>query len=69
MRELDRRTTNGLDVRLLWRSGTNEVFVEVNDERTAVAFTLAVAPDEALDAFTHPYAYASSGVDSELVPA
>ena len=69
MKELDHRTSNGLDVRLLWRSATNEVFIQVNDERTADAFTLAVAPDEALDAFTHPYAYAHGGVGSELVPA
>jgi threonine aldolase len=69
MKELDHRTNNGLDVRLLWQSATNEVFVQVNDERTAAAFTLSVAPDEAHDAFMHPYAYASSGVESELVPA
>ena len=69
MKELDHRTGNGLDVRLLWQSATNEVFVQVSDERTAKAFTLSVAPDEARDAFIHPYAYAHGGVDSELVAA
>lgn len=69
MKELDHRFDNGLDVRLLWRSTTNEVFIQVNDERTADAFTLSVAPDEARDAFVHPYAYARDGAGSELVPA
>ena len=68
MKELDHRTNNGLDVRLLWRAATNEVFVQVNDERTAAAFTLSVAPDEAYEAFRHPYAYARNGIDSDLVP-
>ncbi len=68
MKELDHRSDNGLDVRLLWQSATNEVFVQVNDERTADAFTLSVAADEARDAFTHPYAYARQRGDSELVP-
>jgi hypothetical protein len=69
MKELDHRTGNGLDVRLLWQSATNQVFVEVNDERTARAFTLSVAPHEAREAFMHPFAYVPGDVDWELVAA
>jgi hypothetical protein len=56
-RELDHRSNNGIDVRLLWNSQTNRVWVAVKDERRGEAFELAVRPGDALDAFRHPYAY------------
>jgi hypothetical protein len=59
IRELDRRTSDGIDVRLLWNSLTDQVVVAVQDARTLESFELQVAPDDASFAFHHPYAYAS----------
>jgi hypothetical protein len=61
VRELDRRSNDGIDVRLLWNSLTNRVSVVVEDQRTAEFFELpAVDPEDALIAFHHPYAYAAN---------
>ncbi len=57
MRELDRRSNDGIDVTLLWEPRTNRVLVAVVDERGDVSFELEVDPANALDAFRHPYAY------------
>ena len=63
MRELDRRRSDGIDVRLLWNETHDRVVIAVADARTTDAFELAVEPHEALDAFHHPYAHAAaSGV-------
>ena len=60
MHELDRRTNDGIDVRLLWDSTDNGVYVTVDDARTGDSFALTVgAGDEALEVFRHPYAYAA----------
>jgi hypothetical protein len=59
LRELDQRTTDGIDVRLLWRPADDRVLVAVSDARTGDAFTIDVADrGRALDVFQHPYAYA-----------
>jgi hypothetical protein len=58
-RELDRRSSNGIDVRLLWDPASNRVSVAVDDGRGGRSFRLDVASDDALDAFHHPYAYAA----------
>ncbi len=60
-RELDRRHSDGIDVRLLWNPRTDRVRVAVNDERHGEAFDLDVDPAEAMIAFRHPYAYAQAG--------
>jgi hypothetical protein len=60
LRELDHRTTDGIDVRLLWNPSTNGVTVSVLDGRSGELFELAVAAADALDAFHHPFAYANS---------
>jgi hypothetical protein len=59
-RELARRVSDGLDVALYWRPSDGGVAIEVVDQRAAHTFELSVARDRALDAFRHPYAYASS---------
>jgi hypothetical protein len=59
IRELDRRTSDGIDVRLLWNSFSDQVLVVVRDMRTFESFELQVAPGDALVAFRHPYAYAN----------
>ena len=58
-RELAARESDGLHVALLWHPGENALTVTVEDERVGDRFQLAVAPDRALDAFYHPFAYAA----------
>jgi hypothetical protein len=58
--ELDHRSTDGLEVTLLWRPETDAVWVKVFDAKTADDFDLEVDPAEAMDAFHHPYAYAAN---------
>lgn len=57
IRELDHRTGDGIEVRLLWNSRTDQVTIAVEDERSGEAFVLDVPGADARDAFNHPYAY------------
>jgi len=57
IRELDRRRGDGFEVTLYWSARTGRTFVTVEDVRTNDWFRIAVAPEDALDAFRHPYAY------------
>ena len=59
-RELDHRVNDGLDVKLLWNSATDRVSVAVEDGRTGEFFEFEVDPEDALIAFSHPYAYANA---------
>lgn len=58
-KELAARHGNGLHVRLLWHPLDDALTVSVEDDRGGDRFELAIAPDRALDAFYHPYAYAA----------
>ncbi len=58
IRELDHRTSDGIEVTLLWNAKTKGVFVLVA-EREGCRFEFQVPPADALDAFHHPYAYAA----------
>ena len=58
-RELAARDSDGVHVLLLWHPADNAVSVSVEDARVGDRFVIAVAPDRALDAFNHPYAYAA----------
>jgi hypothetical protein len=58
--ELDHRSTDGLEVTLLWEAETNRVTVGVFDTKSGDDFEIEVDPSKALDAFHHPYAYAAS---------
>jgi hypothetical protein len=60
IRELDRRTTHGISVTLLWNAATNRVFVSILEERDGVSFEFEVAGADAADAFHHPYTYADT---------
>jgi hypothetical protein len=67
-RELAHRASNGIEVTLYWGPTTGEVVVEVVDHSTEHAFELSVPSECALDAFHHPYAYASrQGVPYEAL--
>ncbi len=57
-RELDHRHANGIDVTLSWSPSDDRLFVTVFDD-SGDAFELAVEAHEALDVFSHPYAYAA----------
>jgi hypothetical protein len=71
MRELHRRRSDGIDVRLLWCEADNRVAVRVADAKTGDAFAVEVGPrDRALDVFHHPYAYAAArGIDTRALIA
>ena len=58
-RELAARENNGVHVLLLWHPRENALSATVDDSRVGDHFELAVAPDRALDAFYHPFAYAA----------
>lgn len=58
-RELAARESDGVRVVLLWHRDENAVSVSVEDARAGDRFQLHVAPDRALDAFYHPFAYAA----------
>jgi hypothetical protein len=57
--ELAARESDGINVLLLWHPGGDALTVSVEDVRIGECFQLAVAPERALDAFYHPYAYAA----------
>jgi hypothetical protein len=61
-RELAERSSNGTQVRLLWRQGTEQLWVEVREPDDRL-LAIPVQPEQALDAFHHPYAYAGSHLD------
>ena len=58
-RELAARESDGISVLLLWHPREDAITVSVEDDRRGDRFQLGVAPDRALDAFYHPFAYAA----------
>ena len=60
MSELALRTSNGLDVALLWNRCTDRLVVAVADDRTGESFTVDAPRDRALDVYNHPFAYTTS---------
>jgi hypothetical protein len=59
-RELDSRTSDGIDVRQLWHPADNHVSVAIHDSETGEAFKLRVRDGtQSLNAFHHQYAYAA----------
>ncbi len=58
-RELAQRTSDGIEVTLLWDERTDALTVAVRDARTGGSSQLEAASDRALDVFYHPVAYAA----------
>jgi hypothetical protein len=58
-RELAARESDGISVLLLWRPRDDELTVSVEDDRRGNSFEFPVGPDQALDAYYHPFAYAA----------
>jgi hypothetical protein len=58
--ELDHRTNDGIDVRLLWDRDSGRVYVTVDDSRAGTAFEVEVGEnDSPVEVFRHPYAHAA----------
>jgi hypothetical protein len=66
MRELDSRTTDGINIRLLWHEPDGRLFVAVADSKTGDAFDFEIRDRERTrEVFDHPFAYAAwYGVDT-----
>jgi hypothetical protein len=59
-RELDHRTTDGIEVALLWHTTGDFVSVVVSDTKRGETFELVLDErDNAMDVFNHPYAHAA----------
>ena len=59
MTDLAQRSSNGLDVTLLWSRRTGRLTVAVSDIRTGDSFTVDAPRDCALEVYNHPFAYAT----------
>jgi hypothetical protein len=69
LRELAHRTNDSIDVRLLWRPDTNRVAIALQDDRSGESLWFEVDGADALAAFRHPYAYASTARLSQALAA
>ena len=58
IRQLAERVFSGTRVQLLLRQGTRQLWLEVREPDIGEALVILVDPEQALDAFRHPYAYA-----------
>ena len=58
--ELAERSNDGVEVRLLWDRGADEVVLEVYDDKTGTIIEVQVPRDRAMDAFRHPFVYVES---------
>ena len=65
LQELAHRSTNGIEVSLLWSRQSDTVTVFVADGRSGNTLRIDARRDNALDVFNHPYAYAAA--DGALV--
>jgi hypothetical protein len=61
--ELAQRTSDGIEVTLVWVHGGGEdrVVVSVYDSRDGSSFEIPAEPYLALDVYYHPFAYRSFG--------
>ena len=69
--ELANRTSNGVEVTLMWaqRDGIDELVVGVSDTRAGAYFEIPAEPGRALDVYYHPFAYRDfSGCEYEHSP-
>jgi len=56
-RELARRSGDGLTITLFWHPRDDTVTVEIWHAATGQTIAVAVPPEQALDAFHHPFAH------------
>jgi hypothetical protein len=55
--EIAHRSNTFIEVSLLWRQVDDSVLLRVVELANRVEFELRVPPEDALEAFNHPYAY------------
>jgi hypothetical protein len=68
VRELDRRVSGGLEIRLLWNARDNSTAVELRHRAVGVGpLRFDVPPALALEAFHHPFAHLAAAPD-DLLP-
>ncbi|MGZ4301603.1 MAG: hypothetical protein ACXVR9_15365 [Gaiellaceae bacterium] len=60
MTELARRRNHDFDVALYWDKTRDELFVVVEEISVGDRFSIAAPRNQALDAFHHPFAYATA---------
>ena len=53
--ELAHSSTDGIEVSLFWSQPSNQITIELIDNRIDQRLEFEVANDKALDAFRHPY--------------
>ena len=58
LKELDYRTGDRIEVSLLWSPESGQLAVVVIDREAGEEFAMEVEPDEAIEVFRHPFAYA-----------
>jgi hypothetical protein len=68
-RELAFRSFAGIEVRLLWSQESGELRVTAFDSSTGESLELPARPEQALDVFNHPFAYAARAATSRSEPA
>jgi hypothetical protein len=66
-RELAQRRSGTVEVLLLWHPRKDRVELALRDLSTGDCLHILVAPDNAMDAFYHPYAYAPGHENSYRV--
>jgi hypothetical protein len=59
-RELAQRLTGDVEVLLLWHPDVDLVELSLHDQANGAHCQVAVAPEHAIDAFYHPYVYATA---------
>ena len=57
LRELAHRVSGGVEVTLYWSADNNRTSIEVWQHETDETLAFPVAPEQALDAFYHPFAH------------
>jgi hypothetical protein len=56
-RELAHRVNDGLEITLYWDGRDNSTSIDVHHTATEETISFAVRPEQALDAFHHPFAH------------
>jgi hypothetical protein len=59
LEELAQRTGDGIEVTLLWSRADGRLTVVCEDARSEELLVLPATPENALDVFYHPFAYAA----------
>lgn len=59
-RELAQRLTGDVEILLLWHPDIDSVELSLHDLESGTGCRIEVAPENAIDAFYHPYVYATA---------